>query len=233
MLDTQVQQVQSALAEAQRTYLARVYGWMVGGLALTGVVAGWAVTSEAYWSIIIENSWLIWVGFGLQLLIVMGLSGAIHRMSSAVASGTFLLYAGLNGLTLATLGAIYTSESIATTFFICAATFGAMSVYGFTTKRDLTSMGSFFIMGVIGLIIASVVNIFLASSALHFAISVIGVLVFVGLTAYDTQKIKEEWEVEMMGTEIARKSSIIGALNLYLDFINLFLYLLRLFGDRR
>ncbi len=233
MLDTQVQQVQSALAEAQRTYLARVYGWMVGGLALTGVVAGWAVTSETYWSIIIENSWLIWVGFGLQLLIVMGLSGAIHRMSSAVASGTFLLYAGLNGLTLATLGAIYTSESIATTFFICAATFGAMSVYGFTTKRDLTSMGSFFIMGVIGLIIASVVNIFLASSALHFAISVIGVLVFVGLTAYDTQKIKEEWEVEMMGTEIARKSSIIGALNLYLDFINLFLYLLRLFGDRR
>ncbi|MBN8574279.1 MAG: Bax inhibitor-1/YccA family protein [Candidatus Kapabacteria bacterium] len=233
MLDTQVQQVQSALAEAQRTYLARVYGWMVGGLAFTGVVAGWAVTSEAYWSIIIENSWLIWVGFGLQLLIVMGLSGAIHRMSSAVASGTFLLYAGLNGLTLATLGAIYTSESIATTFFICAATFGAMSVYGFTTKRDLTSMGSFFIMGVIGLIIASVVNIFLASSALHFAISVIGVLVFVGLTAYDTQKIKEEWEVEMMGTEIARKSSIIGALNLYLDFINLFLYLLRLFGDRR
>ena len=233
MLDTQVQQVQSALAEAQRTYLARVYGWMVGGLALSGVVAGWAVTSETYWSIIIENSWLIWVGFGLQLLIVMGLSGAIHRMSSAVASGTFLLYAGLNGLTLATLGAIYTSESIATTFFICAATFGAMSVYGFTTKRDLTSMGSFFIMGVIGLIIASVVNIFLASSALHFAISVIGVLVFVGLTAYDTQKIKEEWEVEMMGTEIARKSSIIGALNLYLDFINLFLYLLRLFGDRR
>jgi len=233
MLDTQVQQVQSALAEAQRTYLARVYGWMVGGLAVTGLVAGWAVTSQTYWSILIENSWLIWVGFGLQLLIVIGLSGAIHRMSSAVASVTFLFYAGLNGLTLATLGAIYTSESIATTFFICAATFGAMSVYGFTTKRDLTSMGSFFFMGLIGLIIASVVNVFLESSAMHFAISVIGVLVFVGLTAYDTQKIKEEWEVEMMGTEIARKSSIIGALNLYLDFINLFLYLLRLFGDRR
>lgn len=233
MLDTQVQQVQSALAEAQRTYLARVYGWMVGGLAVTGLVAGWAVTSPTYWSIIIENSWLIWGGLGLQLLIVMGLSGAIHRMSAAVASGTFLFYAALNGLTLATLGAIYTSESIATTFFICAATFGAMSVYGFTTKRDLTSMGSFFMMGLIGLIIASVVNIFLESSAMHFAISVIGVLVFVGLTAYDTQKIKEEWEVEMMGTEIARKSSIIGALNLYLDFINLFLYLLRLFGDRR
>ena len=233
MLDTQVQQVQSALAEAQRTYLARVYGWMVGGLALTGVVAGWAVTSETYWSILFENSWLIWVGFGVQVLLVMWLSGAIERMSSAVASGTFLLYAGLNGLTLATLAAIYTSESIASTFFICAATFGAMSVYGYTTKRDLTSMGSFFMMGVIGLIIASVVNIFLASSALHFAISVIGVLVFVGLTAYDTQKIKEEWEVEMMGTEIARKASILGALRLYLDFINLFIYLLRLFGDRR
>lgn len=233
MLDTQVQQVQSALAEAQRTYLARVYGWMVGGLALTGVVAGWAVTSEAYWSIIIENRWLILVGIALVLLIGMGLSNAIHRMSAAVASGTFLFFAVLIGLILAILVANYTLESIATTFFICAATFGAMSVYGFTTKRDLTSMGSFFIMGVIGLIIASVVNIFLASSALHFAISVIGVLVFVGLTAYHTQKIKEEWEVEMMGTEIARKASIIGALRLYLDFINLFLYLLRLFGDRR
>ena len=232
-MNTNIEQVQSALAEAQRTYLARVYGWMVGGLAITGVIAGWAVTSLTFWSFIAENSWFLWGAIGLELLAVIVLSSAIHRMSAMAASAIFLLYSALNGVTLAPLAFVYTSESIASVFFIAAGMFAAMSVFGFTTKRDLTSVGSFLFMGLIGLILASVVNIFMESSALYFAISVVGVLVFVGLTAYDTQKIKENWEVELMGTEIARKSSIIGALNLYLDFINLFLYLLRLLGDRR
>lgn len=232
-MNTKIEQVQSALAEAQRTYLARVYGWMVGGLALTGIIAGWAVTSLTFWSFIAENSWFLWGAIGLELLAVIGLSTAIHRMSAVTASAIFLLYSALNGITLAPLAFVYTSESIASVFFIAAGMFAAMSAYGFTTKRDLTSVGSFMFMGLIGLILASVVNIFMESSALNFAISVVGVLVFVGLTAYDTQKIKENWEVELMGTEIARKSSIMGALSLYLDFINLFLYLLRLLGDRR
>jgi len=232
-MSTKIEIPQSALAEAQRTYLARVYGWMVGGLALTGAVAAWAVTSFEFWSFIAENSWVLWVALIAELGLVIGLSSAINRMNSTTVSAAFLFYSALNGITLAPIAFIYTSESIASTFFITAGTFGAMSLYGFTTKRDLTSWGSFFLMGLIGVIIASVVNIFMQSSAFNFVISCVGVLVFVGLTAYDTQKIKENWEVEMMGTEIARKSSIMGALNLYLDFVNLFLILLRFFGDRR
>lgn len=232
-MSTKIEIPQSALAEAQRTYLARVYGWMVGGLALTGAVATWAVTSFEFWSFIAENSWFFIVALIVEFGVVVGLSSAINRMSSAAASAAFLFYSALSGLTVGVILLRYTIESVAPVFFVTAGTFAAMSLYGFTTKRDLTSWGSFFLMGLIGVIIASVVNIFLQSSAFYFVISCVGVLVFVGLTAYDTQKIKENWEVEMMGTEIARKSSIMGALNLYLDFVNLFLILLRFFGDRR
>ncbi len=232
-MSTKIEIPQSALAEAQRTYLARVYGWMVGGLALTGAVAAWVTQSYEFQQFLDLNGWLRIVLVFTTLGIVIAMSSAINRMSSAVVSASFLLYSALSGLTVGIVLLNYTAESVAPVFFITAGTFGAMSLYGFTTKRDLTSWGSFFLMGLIGVIIASVVNIFLQSSAFYFVISCVGVLVFVGLTAYDTQKIKENWEVEMMGTEIARKSSIMGALNLYLDFVNLFLILLRFFGDRR
>ena len=153
-------------------------------------------------------------------------------MSVGAAQTTFWIYAALLGVSLASIFLVYTMASITQVFFITAATFGTMSLWGYTTQRDLTSMGSFLMMGLIGIIIASVVNIFLASSALGFAISIIGVLVFTGLTAYDTQKIKEMYTVNDDGT-IAGRKAIMGALSLYLDFLNLFLMLLRLFGDRR
>ena len=160
------------------------------------------------------------------------LSFRIQKMSVAAAQATFWVYAALVGVSLASIFLVYSQQSITQVFFITAATFGAMSLYGYTTKRDLTGMGSFLFMGLIGIIIASVVNIFLASSALGFAISVIGVLIFTGLTAYDTQKIKEMYSVNDDGTVAGRKA-IMGALSLYLDFINLFLMLLRLFGQSR
>lgn len=232
-MNTKIEQVQSALAEAQRTYLARVYGWMVGGLAITGVIAGWVTESIAYQEFLFMNSWFRIALFVTLLGIVIFLSARIQKISVAVASASFVIFSALMGLSLGSVLLRFTPESTAPVFFIAAATFGVTSLYGYVTKRDLASMGSFFFMGLIGLIIASIVNIFMQSSALYFAISIVGVLVFVGLTAYDTQKIKENWEVELMGTEIARKSSIMGALNLYLDFLNLFIFLLRLLGDRR
>ncbi len=164
--------------------------------------------------------------------LVMWLSFGINRMQASTAQGLFWLYAGLMGLSLASVFLVYTGESIARVFFITAGTFAAMSLYGYTTQRDLSAWGSFLFMGLIGIIIAMVVNIFLASSALQFAISVIGVIVFTGLTAYDTQQIKEMyWEAD--GSEIAGKKAIMGALRLYLDFLNLFMMLMQLLGVRR
>jgi FtsH-binding integral membrane protein len=166
------------------------------------------------------------------LALVFFISFRINSLSVGAAQLTFWIFSALLGISLATIFAVYTAESITQVFFITAATFGAMSLYGYTTKRDLTGIGSFLIMGLIGVIIASIVNIFLASSALGFAISIIGVLVFVGLTAYDTQKIKEMYYAGDDGTVAGRKA-IMGALSLYLDFINLFLLFLRLFGQGR
>jgi FtsH-binding integral membrane protein len=174
---------------------------------------------------------LMWVIVLAPLGMVFFLSFRIQKMSVSAAQTTFWVFATLMGVSLATLFAVYTAESITRVFFITAATFGAMSLYGYTTKRDLTAMGSFLFMGLIGIIIAMVVNIFLQSSAIQFAVSVLGVLIFVGLTAYDTQKIKEMYYVGDDGTVAGRKA-IMGALSLYLDFINLFLMLLRLFGNR-
>ena len=165
------------------------------------------------------------------LALVFLLSARVAKMSVGAAQATFWVFATLMGASLAYIFIIYTETSIARVFFITAGTFGAMSLYGYTTKKDLTGWGSFLFMGLIGIIIASIVNFFLASSALHFAISVIGVLVFVGLTAYDTQRIKNSY-YEGDSTAVASKKAIMGALSLYLDFINLFLMMLRLFGSR-
>ena len=225
-----------------RAHMIRVYNYMAAGVALTGVVA-WFTFSAAVTQVggaleltqfghLIFQSPLLWVLVLAPLGLVFALSFGINRLSAPTALMLFFVYAGLLGLSLASIFLVYTGESITRVFFISAATFGALSLWGYTTQRNLTAMGSFMFMGLIGIIIASLVNIFLASSGLAWAISVIGVVVFVGLTAYDTQAIKEMYSPMDDGTVAGRKA-VMGALRLYLDFINLFLMLLRMFGDRR
>jgi uncharacterized protein len=234
---------QVAIDEGLRAHMIRVYNYMTAGVALTGLVA-WFTFSQAVTDVgggslqltsfghAIFQSPLLWVLVLAPLGLVFALSFGINRLSAGTALMLFFVYAGLLGLSLASIFMVYTGASITRVFFISAATFGAMSLYGYTTQRDLTGVGSFMFMGLIGIIIASVVNIFLKSTGLDWAISVLGVLIFVGLTAYDTQKIKEMYSVQDDGT-IAGRKAVMGALSLYLDFINLFLMLLRLFGDRR
>jgi FtsH-binding integral membrane protein len=216
------------------TLFQQVYGWMAGGLALTGLIAWYVAQSETLLNLVFGNQAIF---FGLiiaELGLVFGLSWGLTRMSAAMATGAFLLYAALNGVTMAFIFLVYTNESIASTFLVTAGTFGAISMYGYTTKRDLTAWGTYLFMALIGLILASVVNIFLQSSGLYWITTYAGVLIFVGLTAYDTQKIKElSARIDARDTENFQKMAIMGALRLYLDFINLFLYLLRLFGKRR
>jgi len=213
-----------------RDYMLRIYNYMASGLALTGIVAYVFAQSGLY--IALARTPLIWLVMLAPLGLVMWLSFGINRMQAATAQALFWVYAALMGVSLASVFLVFTGESVARVFFITAGTFGAMSLYGYTTQRDLSQWGSFLFMGLIGIIIASVVNIFLASSALQFAISVIGVIVFVGLTAYDTQQIKEMY-FENDDAQTAGKKAIMGALRLYLDFINLFMMLLQLFGSRR
>jgi FtsH-binding integral membrane protein len=213
-----------------RQYMLRVYNYMAAGLALTGVVAYGAVASGFYQTI--YGTPLVYVVIFAPFAFVLALSFGINRMSLGAAQLTFWGFAAVMGLSLASIFLIYTHTSIARVFFITAGTFAGMSLYGYTTQRDLTGIGSFLIMGLWGIVIAGVVNLFLASSALYFATSVIGVFIFVGLTAYDTQRIKETY-FESDGNVLAGKKAIMGALSLYLDFINLFLLLLRFFGDRR
>jgi FtsH-binding integral membrane protein len=233
---------QIAIDEGLRAHMIRVYNYMTAGVALTGLVAWFTFQAAAIdvggslqltsFGQAIYNSGLIYVLMFAPLGLVFLLSFGINRMSAGTALFVFLIYAALLGMSLSSIFLVYTHSSITRVFFISAATFGAMSLYGYTTQRDLSGLGSFMFMGLIGIIIASLVNIFLKSSGLDWAISVIGVLVFVGLTAYDTQKIKEMYSVEDDGTVAGRKA-VMGALSLYLDFINLFLMVLRLFGDRR
>lgn len=213
-----------------RDYMHAIYNMMAGGLALTGVVAYFGYTSGLYQAIAATP--LIWLVLLAPLGMVLFLSFRIQKMSLATAQVTYWAYAALMGLSLAGIFMLYTGESIARVFFITSATFASMSVFGYVTKRDLTRWGSFLMMGLIGVIIAAVVNMFLHSSALEFLVSVIGVIVFVGLTAYDTQKIKRMYYTAD-GHEVAGKKVVMGALTLYLDFINLFLMLLRLFGGGR
>jgi uncharacterized protein len=233
---------QVAVDAGLRAYMIRVYNYMAAGVALTGLVAWFAFSAAvvdsgaglqltAFGHAIFQSP-LMWVLVLAPLGLVFALSFGINRLSPGTALLLFFVYAGLLGLSLASIFMVYTGASIARVFFISAATFGAMSLWGYTTQRDLSGFGSFLFMGLIGIIIASLVNIFLKSTGLDWAISVIGVLVFVGLTAYDTQRIKEMYSVNDDGTVTGRKA-VMGALSLYLDFINLFLMLLRLFGDRR
>jgi FtsH-binding integral membrane protein len=216
--------------EGLRAYMLRVYNYMVTGLALTGAVAYIVASTPTVFNAIFGTG-LQWIVILAPLGMVFFLSARINKMSAASAQIAYWVFAGLMGLSLASIFVIYTGESIARVFFITAATFAAMSLYGYTTKRDLTKLGSFLFMGLIGIIIAMVVNAFIGSTMIQFVISVLGVLIFVGLTAYDTQKIKEMYN-EIDGSEIAGKKAIMGALRLYLDFINLFLMLLHLFGNR-
>ncbi|TPI72827.1 Bax inhibitor-1/YccA family protein [Mesorhizobium sp. B2-8-9] len=222
-----------------RAYMIKVYNLMGLGLLITGLAA-WgafqlAITGDGQltgFGQLIYASAFRWVVILAPLAAVMFLSFRIQSMSVAAAQTTFWVYAGLVGLSLSTIFLVYTGTSITQTFFATAAAFGGLSLYGYTTRRDLSAFGSFLIMGVIGLLIAMLINIFLQSSALAFAISAIGVLVFAGLTAYDTQKIKEMY-FEGDVADVAGRKAIMGALRLYLDFINLFVFLLQFMGDRR
>ncbi len=225
--------LEQARREASTVFLARVFNWMAIGLAVTGVLAYF--TAQSGLAMAIASSPLMIILILATLGLVFFLSARIEKIQPGTATGLFLVYSALNGLTLSTIFLAYTRSSIAATFLVTAGMFGAMAVYGMVTKRDLSGMGSFLFMGLIGIVIASVVNIFLHSSSLYWAISVIGVLVFVGLTAYDVQKIKNMGEQGIMqqGEAAIRKGAIIGALALYLDFINLFLMLLRFFGGAR
>jgi hypothetical protein len=222
-----------------RSYMLKVYNYMAGGLVVTGLLAYvFGTVPELQNLLYVETargvgmSGLGWIITLAPLALVFFFSFRIGTMSLGAAQATFWAFSALLGMSLSSIFMLYTGGSITRVFFISASTFGAMSLYGYTTKRDLTGMGSFLMMGLFGIIIASLVNIFMASPAIYFATSVLGVLIFTGLTAYDTQKIKESYWAGDDGAMMGKKA-IFGALNLYLDFINLFLMLLRLFGDRR
>lgn len=218
---------------ATSDFVRRVYGWMSAGLALTGLVALFTASSPAVLQLVFGNRLVFYALILGELGLVVALGAAINRLSATAATSLFLFYSAINGVTMAAIFLVYTRSSIATTFFVTAATFGAMSLYGYVTKKDLTSWGSFLFMGLIGVVIASVVNIFLKSEMVYWVSTFCGIIVFVGLTAYDTQKIKTLARGGFADEETERKRAILGALTLYLDFINLFLMLLRLFGRRR
>ncbi len=230
--------------EGLRAYMLKVYNYMATGILLTGIIAlisfKVSVITDASGVIVgltgigqsLYMSGLKWIVMLAPLGVVFYMSFGINKMSANKAQTTFWVFASLMGLSLSSILLVYTGVSVARVFFITSATFGAMSIYGYTTKRDLTKLGSFLMMGLIGIIIASLVNIFLKSSMMYFVISILGVLIFVGLTAYDTQKIKNMYASSDTG-ELMGKKAVMGALTLYLDFINLFIMLLRLFGQRR
>jgi FtsH-binding integral membrane protein len=217
----------------QARFITKVFGWMSVALAITGAMAMYTATSETLLSFVFGSKITFFGLIILELVLVGFLSARIRRMNATTATAIFIGYSLLNGLTLSSIFLLYTSSSIASTFFITAGTFAVFALVGYTTKSDLTRLGSLLFMAVIGIIIASVVNMFLGSSQLDYIISFVGVLVFTGLVAYDTQKIKEMNIIGNEGTDEDRKEAIMGALTLYLDFINLFIFLLRLFGDRK
>ena len=235
------QSARSAMSTADQlsattSFINRVYGWMSGGLVVTGIIAYLIGTDPAMMQRLIVNPGLIWGAIIGEFVLVIAISAGINKMSSTVATGCFLLYAALTGVVLSFIFLRYSMTSIATTFFVTSMTFGVMSIYGYVTKRDLTSIGNLCFMALIGLIIASIVNMFVASTALYWGVTYVGILIFVGLTAYDTQKIKEMSIAlgdELSVSETGKKYAIMGALRLYLDFINLFLLLLRIFGGSR
>lgn len=231
MLETQsYSEIQT---QDETRFIAKVYGWMGVALAITAVVAMLVVSSPAILNAIIGNKYVF---FGLiigELVCVGALVAAVNKLSVQVATAIFIGYAILNGLTFSIIFLVYTAASISSTFFITATTFGIMSTYGYFTKRDLTSMGNLLVMALIGLVIASVVNIFLSSPILYWITTYVGIIIFIGLIAYDTQKIKDMYQSGALVGENESKGAILGALSLYLDFVNLFLLLLRLFGRRK
>lgn len=221
------------VAAAQGEFIRRVYNWMGLGLATTALVALYTASSPGLLGMILGKS-LVFFGLIIgQLGLVIVLSAAIQRLQASTATLLFFLYSALTGLTLSVIFLAYTRASIASTFFVTAGTFGVMSFYGYTTQRDLTSWGSFLFMGLIGIILASVVNIFLHNETVYWVVTYAGILIFVGLTAYDTQTLKQMAVRGFADEETERKSAVMGALRLYLDFINLFLMLLRVMGNRR
>lgn len=224
---------QLGIKSYQALYMTKVYNWMALALFLTGVVAYITATTPEMIGLI-TSSKLLFYGLILgELGLVIYLTAAIRKMSQTTAIASFLIYSVLNGLTLSVIFLVYTSASISTTFFVTAGTFAAMSLYGYTTKKDLTSIGNMAFMALIGIIIASIVNFFLKSEMMYWIITYLGVAIFVGLTAYDTQKLKELGKAGFSNQEDLEKMSVLGALTLYLDFINLFLFLLRILGDRK
>lgn len=215
-----------------RQYMVKIYNFMSIALAISGAIAFLVASSPALMQAIFGTP-LAWVVMLAPLGFVFFFTYKLNSISAATAKSYLWIYSALMGISLSTIFIAYTGTSIARVFFITASTFGAMSLYGYSTKKDLTGMGSFLTMGLIGLIIASIVNIFLKSSAFEFAISAIGVLIFIGLTAYDTQRIKQNYYQFSGNDEATGKMAVIGALNLYMDFINLFIMMLRFFGDRK
>ena len=234
MAPVTLQNTQTQTQVQVNSFIRSVYNWMAIGLGLTALVAFYVASNESLIRLVFGNP-LIFFGLIIaELILVFSISARIQKMQASTATGLFIGYAALNGVTLSFIFLAYTSASIVSTFFVCALTFLACSVYGMTTKKDLTSLGGFMFMGLIGIIIASLVNLFIRSSAMTMIISYIGVIVFVGLTAYDTQKLKTMAVTQPAGIEagVVRKGAILGALSLYLDFINLFLMLLRILGNR-
>lgn len=222
-----------AMSTAFPALMRKVFVWMTLALAITGLTAYGVATSPTILSLIFSSNVTV---FGLiiaEFALVFAISGAINRLSLSTATLLFILYSVINGATLSSIFLTFSVATISKVFFITAGTFGAMALVGYTTKTDLTSMGKLLFMALLGIIIASVVNMFVGSSGLDLILSYVGVLVFVGLTAYDTQKIKQMCQAAPDAGESAQKLALIGALSLYLDFINLFLYLLRIFGNNR
>jgi FtsH-binding integral membrane protein len=220
-------------ADTINAFMRGVYGWMSLGLLITAAVA-WFTAASPLGVMLLQSPGMVIMLVVVQFGLVIGLSAAINKLSASAASLMFAAYSALTGLTLSSIFFVYSASSIFQAFIVTGGMFGAMSIYGMVTKRDLTGLGSFMFMGLIGIVLASVVNMFVRSSGMSFIISVIGVLVFTGLTAYDTQKLKYMGEAMPLGDGTAiRRGTILGALTLYLDFLNLFLMLLRLFGSSR
>lgn len=220
------------VALEQKKFITKVYGLMAGALAITGLVSMYAVSSQAILEFLFGNRSVFFILIIAELLLVGSLITLVRRLSATTAVALFIAYSALNGLTLSGIFLIYTASSIGITFFITAGLFAIMSAYGYTTSKDLTKLGNLLVMLLVGIILASVVNFFMHSTAIYWIVAYVGVFVFTGLIAYDTQKLKEMYAVSSVNPEEGRKVAVIGALSLYLDFINLFLMLLRFFGRR-
>jgi hypothetical protein len=221
-----------SMSAAFPALMRKVYVWMTLALVITGATAYGVATSPGIQMALFSNQLLFWGLVIAEFALVIGISAAINRLSLTTATLMFILYSVINGAMLSSIFLIYTMSSIASVFFITAGTFGVMALIGYTTKKDLTSMGKILFMALIGIIIATIVNIFLKSSGLQMIVSYLGVLIFVGLTAYDSQKIKNMLQMAPDASEASQKLALLGALTLYLDFVNLFIYLLRIFGRR-